>query len=127
MDCLFCKIINGEVPSYTIYEDDVVKVFLDVNPSSNGHSLVVPKKHCLDVNDVEPKVLTHIQKVVKDLIPKYQEKLHCEGMMLVQNNGYGQAIKHYHLHMIPRQENDGMIIKTNFEILDPKETYEKLK
>ena len=127
MDCIFCKIINNEIPSYTIYEDKVIKIFLDVNPIANGHSLIVPKKHFKDINDIDLNILTHIQKTVKDLYPKYKEKLNCDGITLCQNNEYGQQIKHYHLHIIPRYENDNLEMKPKLEILDPKEIYEKLK
>ena len=67
MECIFCKIIKGEIPSYTIYEDDVVKVFLDVNPDNNGHTLIVPKKHYLDLYDIPLDVLSHINKVSKEI------------------------------------------------------------
>ena len=126
-DCIFCKIINNEIPSYTIYEDDLIKVFLDVNPIANGHSLIVPKKHFKDINDIDLNILTHIQKTVKDLFPKYKEKLNCDGITLCQNNEYGQQIKHYHLHLIPRYENDDLEMKPKLEISEPKEIYEKLK
>lgn len=127
MNCIFCKIINNEIPSYTIYEDEIVKVFLDVNPISNGHSLVVPKKHYTDINDIDLDTLTHIQNTVKKLYNTYKEKLNCNGITLCQNNEYGQEVKHYHLHIIPRYENDGIEFKNNLEKLDPKDVYEKLK
>ena len=127
MDCIFCKIINGDIPSYTVYEDDLIKVFLDVNPITNGHSLVVPKKHYKDINDIDLDTLTHIQKTVKDLFPKYKEKLNCDGITLCQNNEYGQEVKHYHLHIIPRYENDGLNFKSELDKKDPKDIYEILK
>ena len=127
MNCIFCKIINNEIPSYTIYEDEIVKVFLDVNPISNGHSLVVPKKHYTDINDIDLDTLTHIQNTVKKLYNTYKEKLNCDGITLCQNNEYGQEVKHYHLHIIPRYENDGVEFKNNLEKSDPKDIYEKLK
>ena len=127
MDCIFCKIIKGEIPSYTTYEDDIVKVFLDVNPVSNGHTLIVPKKHFTDIKDMDLETLTHIQKTVKELFPQYKEKLSCDGITLCQNNEYGQEVKHYHLHIIPRYENDNLKISTDLDKKDPKEIYEKLK
>ena len=127
MDCIFCKIINGDIPSYTVYEDDLIKVFLDVNPITNGHSLVVPKKHYKDINDIDLDTLAHIQKTVKDLFPKYKEKLNCDGITLCQNNEYGQEVKHYHLHIIPRYENDGLNFKSELDKKDPKDIYEILK
>jgi len=127
MNCIFCKIIKGEISSYTIYEDEIVKVFLDVNPISNGNSLVVPKKHYKDINDIDLDTLTHIQKIVKELYPKYKEKLNCDGVTLCQNNDYGQEVKHYHLHIIPRYENDGIEIISKLEKIDLKEIFKKLK
>ena len=127
MDCIFCKIIKGEIPSYTVYEDEIVKVFLDVSPVTNGHSLIVPKKHFTNILNMDLETLTHIQKTVKDLFPKYKEKLNCDGITLCQNNEYGQEVKHYHLHMIPRYENDNLNIQTTLDKQDPKEIYDKLK
>lgn len=108
MDCIFCKIIKGEINSYTIYEDDIVKVILDVNPVTNGHALVLPKKHYENLLDIDEKTLSHIHRVARDLYKVYKEKLGCDGFTLTQNNGYGQEIKHYHLHLIPRYKNDNI-------------------
>ena len=108
MDCIFCKIIKGEINSYTIYEDDIVKVILDVNPVTNGHALVQPKKHYENLLDIDEKTLSHIHRVARDLYKVYKEKLDCDGFTLTQNNGYGQEIKHYHLHLIPRYKNDNI-------------------
>ena len=65
MDCIFCKIINGEISSYTIYEDDIVKVIMDVNPITDGHLLIIPKKHYVNLNDIDIDTLIHIQKIAK--------------------------------------------------------------
>ena len=121
MDCIFCKIINGDIPSYTVYEDELIKVFLDVNPITNGHSLVVPKKHYKDINDIDLDTLTHIQKTVKDLFTKYKEKLNCDGLTLCQNNEYGQEVKHYHMHLTPRYKKDGWEHNYNKNELRPVE------
>lgn len=117
MDCLFCKIIAGEIPSYTIYEDEIVKVFLDISPASTGHCLVVPKKHYTDIEDIDLETLNHINKVSKKLYPILKEKLNCEGLTRVQNNGLGQEVKHYHLHLIPRYSNDEIQLVSNKEII----------
>lgn len=128
MDCLFCKIISGEIPSEIIYEDDVVKVFLDIRPNTNGDSLVVPKEHFKDFRDVDDETLSHMNKVIKKLYPIYQEKLHCTGLTLCHNTDYGQEIKHFHIHFIPRYENDNIQYLSNKDIiLDTKEIYERLK
>lgn len=101
MDCLFCKIINGDIPSYTIYENDYVKCFLDVNPKSNCHTLIVPKKHFKDIYDIDLDYLNEINKASKLIISLIDDKFKPCGYQLVQNNGNMQDVKHYHLHIIP--------------------------
>ncbi len=105
MDCLFCKIVNGEINSYNIYEDDIVFAFLDINPDSVGHILIVPKKHYLDLDDIDINTLTHIMKVTKMLKLKIEEKLNCDGLTLIQNSGLIQEVKHFHLHLKPFYKN----------------------
>lgn len=101
MDCIFCKIINGDIPSYTIYENDYVKCFLDVNPLSKGHTLIVPKKHFKDLYDIDEKYLIEINKASKEIIKLLDSELAPNGYKLQQNNGIIQEVKHYHLHIIP--------------------------
>ncbi len=103
---IFCKIAKGEIPSYTIYEDDIVKVFLDANPKHNGHSLIIPKKHYLDIIDIDINTLTHIMKIAKDVYKILDKSLHPGGITLVQNNGAQQEVKHYHLHLIPKYDDE---------------------
>lgn len=116
---IFCKIINNEVPSYTLYEDDIVKVFLDVNPSHNGHTLIVPKKHYQDLFDIDEEVLNHILKVSKRVATYLKDKLNYDGISLCENNGYGQEVKHFHLHLIPKYKDE--------QKLSVEEVYNKLK
>ena len=116
---IFCKIIKGEIPSYTIYEDEIVKVFLDVNPNHNGHSLIVPKEHYENLFDIDEKILNHILKIAKEIAVLLKEKLNYDGITLSQNNMYGQDVKHYHLHLIPKYKEE--------EKLSIEEVYEKLK
>ncbi len=108
MDCIFCKIVDGSIKSQTIYEDDKVKVFLDANPVTNGHMLIVPKEHYTDVNDMPDELLIYEQHIAKKMFKLLKEKLNVDGLTLVQNNEYGQAIKHYHLHLIPRYDKDNI-------------------
>ena len=117
MDCLFCKIINGKIPSKTIYEDDLVKVFLDINPNSNGHSLIVPKKHLQDFRELDDELLLHIHKLINKLYPIYKEKLHCEGLTICNNTELGQEVKHFHVHLIPRYPNDEIKMLSNKDLL----------
>ena len=128
MDCLFCKIINNEIPSEIIYEDDIVKVFLDIRPNTNGDSLIVPKKHLKDFRDVDNETMIYMHDIIKKLYPIYQEKLHCEGLTLCHNIDYAQEIKHFHIHFIPRYKDDQVKYLSNKEILlDPKEIEKILK
>ena len=129
MDCLFCKIINGEIPCYKIYENDYILAFLDINPDSDGHTLIIPKKHFLDISDIDDNTLSEIfkgAKIVKDLLEK---TLNCDGMTLLQNNGNVQEVKHFHLHLKPQYKNKNSIelIKHNELINDVKEIYELIK
>lgn len=101
MNCIFCKIINNEISSKTIYEDDIVKVFLDINPDSNGHTLIIPKKHIVDMTDMDDETMIHIFNIAKKLRKELEDKLHIDGLTLMQNNGYGQEVKHFHLHLKP--------------------------
>lgn len=115
---IFCKIINNEIPSYTIYEDDIVKVFLDVNPSSIGHTLIVPKKHYQDFFDIDNDTLNHILNVAKEITKRIKERLNYDGITLTQNNGLGQDVKHYHLHLIPKYHNEQKLsIEEIYDIL----------
>jgi histidine triad (HIT) family protein len=128
MDCLFCKIISGDIPSNTIYEDEFVKVFLDINPISNGHCLIVSKKHYSNIEDIDLETLKHVNEVAKKMYKELKEKLNCEGLTLVQNNGLGQEVKHYHLHLVPRYTNDEIMMNSNKEILESiEDTMKKLK
>lgn len=107
-DCLFCKIMKGSIPSYTIYEDDIVKVFLDINPSTNGDCLLVPKKHLVTIDDVSTELLEHLHKITLQMKTLLTEKLYCDGLTIVQNNGHGQEIKHFHIHLTPRYLDDNL-------------------
>lgn len=120
MDCLFCKIIGGDIPSYTIFEDELVKVFLDINPNTNGHSLIIPKKHFTDIDDINNDTLIHIMDVARYVKKLLINKLNCDGVQLIQNNGDCQEVKHYHLHVQPYYSNKQ-------ELLDVVDVYNKLK
>ena len=117
-DCIFCKIINNELPSKTLYEDDIIKVIMNINPNTNGHLLVIPKKHLVNLMDTDNETITHMLNVVREkLYPMLKEKINCEGLTLAQNNELGQEIKHYHLHLIPRYPNDNADFNYNKDIL----------
>ena len=120
MDCLFCKIVNGDIPSYKVYEDDVVYAFLDINPVNPGHILIIPKVHTLDVDSIDNETLIHEFEVARIMKKLVMDKLGCDGVRLVQNNGSVQEVKHYHLHVIPFYK------ETKCE-LSVEEVYEKIK
>ena len=106
MDCIFCKIVNGEIPCYKVYEDDIVLAFLDINPSSNGHTLIIPKKHYKDITDIDNDTVSHIFDVARIIKKKLEDKLGIDGLTLIQNNGDVQEVKHFHLHLRPYYKNN---------------------
>lgn len=114
-DCIFCKITKGEIPSYKVYEDDKVFAFLDINPLSEGHTLVLPKEHYVNVLDVPEDIYAHMSKVVKRIAGKIQEKYKPEGILINQNNGRraGQEIGHIHVHIKPIYEDTKVFRETN--------------
>lgn len=127
MNCLFCKIIEGEIPSKTIYEDDLVKVFLDINPNTNGHCLIIPKKHIVTIQEISIELATHILEVEKKIYKILKEKLKIDGLTIIQNNDLGQEVKHYHVHLIPRYKNDNEKICFNQKgLLETDEVYHKI-
>ena len=104
-NCIFCKIINKEIASNIVYEDEFIIVFMDLNPDSNGHMLIVPKKHITDFTEMDNETLSHINEVAKKMHKLVMEKLKPEGIKLTVNYGFIQVVKHYHLHLIPIYKN----------------------
>src|SRR3990167_11238315 len=128
MDCIFCKIAKGEIDSAKIWEDDDVLIFLDVNPLTKGHCLVIPKKHFENIFDIDEKILEKVVIAVKNVSEKIKTSFKIDGLNLLQSNGSksGQEILHFHLHIIPRYENDGVI--GNWGHIHPqKANFEELK
>jgi len=101
MDCIFCKIINGEIPSKKIYEDENVIAILDLHPAVDGHTLIIPKKHVIDMMDIDEKSLKNVYDVAKKLTPILMNKLDKTAMSLRINYGDSQEIKHFHMHLLP--------------------------
>jgi len=112
MDCIFCKIVNGTIPSSKVYEDADFIAILDINPVSKGHILVLPKKHYVNIMDMDDEVLKKCAIVLKKLCGSLTKALGVSGVNLIQNNGKdaGQIIFHSHFHLIPRRPNDGINI-----------------
>lgn len=102
--CIFCRIIAGEIPSRTIYEDEDFKVILDASPASRGHALILPKEHCANIYEISEDLLEKAAKLAKKLAAHMKEVLVCDGLNLLQNNGEvaGQTVFHFHMHLIPR-------------------------
>lgn len=113
--CIFCKIANGEIPSRTIYEDEHFRVILDNGPATDGHALVLPKDHYRDLFEMPEDLAAQAMKTAKKTAELLKEKLHADGLNLVQNNGEvaGQTVPHFHIHLIPRYKNDGQTIAWN--------------
>jgi histidine triad (HIT) family protein len=110
MDCIFCKIIKGEIPSLKVYEDNYTLAFLDINPVNFGHTLVVPKKHFINIDDADQKTLCRVVGVVKRVGSRIKESSLAPSYNIQVNNGQfaGQIVMHLHFHVIPRLENDGL-------------------
>lgn len=112
-NCIFCKIIAGEIPSHTIHEDEKFKVILDVGPATKGHALIIPKEHYANLYELPEESAVEVIKLAKKLMVKMTKKLESDGFNIVQNNGEaaGQTVNHFHMHLIPRYKNDGEILK----------------
>lgn len=111
-DCIFCKIANSEIPSKAIYEDDLFKVILDLGPATKGHALILPKNHYADLYELPDEEAQKVMVVARKLAKQLKDKLNCDGLNLVQNNGEaaGQTVQHFHMHLIPRYKNDGQTL-----------------
>lgn len=107
-NCIFCRILSGEIPSYVIYEDDDFKAILDASPATKGHALLLPKNHAANLFELGDEVGAKLIPTAKKIALQMKEKLNCDGLNLVQNNGEvaGQTVNHFHLHMIPRYKSD---------------------
>jgi len=108
-NCIFCKIANGEIPSRTVYENEEFRVILDMGPATRGHALVLPKEHYADLFEIPEEKAAAAIRTAKKAAEKIKTQLHADGMNIVQNNGTaaGQTVPHFHIHLIPRYENDG--------------------
>jgi histidine triad (HIT) family protein len=120
-NCIFCKIVKGEIPSEKIYENEKFLAFLDLFPSTEGHTLIVPKKHYENIFDIPQDILKDSIEVAQKIASLLKEKLGAEGINLLNSNNKiaQQEIPHYHLHVIPRYSKD------NFEIVFKDKTKNK--
>lgn len=108
--CLFCKIARGEIPSYKVYEDNLVIAFLDISPASRGHTLVVPKEHFSDFTTCPKDILDHCFEVAQVVAQAQIRQLDATGVNILSNVGEsaGQTVRHFHIHVIPRYADDGL-------------------
>lgn len=106
-NCIFCKIIAGEIPANTIYEDEEFKVILDASPATKGHALILPKEHYADFYEIDENVAARVMKLAQKLTIHMTKVLKCEGFNILQNNHEvaGQTVFHYHMHLIPRYQD----------------------
>jgi len=114
MECIFCKIIDGEIPAVKVLDEERVVAFMDINPSGKGHMLVVPKKHAENIFEISESDLAATVKAVKRCAKAAKEALNAEGITILQLNGKAsdQIVPHLHIHIIPRWKNDGLPIST---------------
>ena len=110
--CIFCKIANGEIPSKSIYEDEEFRVILDLGPAAKGHALILPKDHYANLFELPEETAGKVMALAKKLGSQMVDRLHADGFNLVQNNGEtaGQTVFHFHMHMIPRYQDDNQKI-----------------
>jgi histidine triad (HIT) family protein len=114
MDCIFCKIVSGEIPAVKVLDEELVVAFMDINPSSRGHMLVVPKNHAENIFEIPESDLATLIKAVKKCAGAAKDVLRAEGVTILQLNGKAsdQIVPHLHIHVIPRWENDGLSVST---------------
>ena len=118
-DCIFCKIIKGDIPCFKVYEDDRVLAFEDVNPISDGHTLIIPKAHAENIWEISGEDLTAIHLASKKVASAIKEVLNPVGVAVLQLNGRGvnQVVMHYHLHLIPRVTEGPELSMTAWELI----------
>ena len=122
--CIFCKIINKEIPAYTLYENDDVLCFLDISQATKGHTLIVPKRHVENVFDLDEKSSEEIMKAAVKVANLLKEKLNLTSVNLLNNSGdlAGQTVMHFHMHVLPRYVDD----EIDFHQVDHEPDFDKL-
>lgn len=111
-NCIFCKLANGDIPTATLYEDEDFRVILDASPAAKGHALIIPKEHYANLYELDDELASKVLVLAKKMITKLTDILGCDGYNIVQNNGEaaGQTVFHFHMHLIPRHKDDGVIL-----------------
>ncbi|HDD44819.1 MAG TPA: HIT family protein [Candidatus Desulfofervidus auxilii] len=111
-ECIFCKIVQGELPAIKVYEDENVLAFMDINPLNDGHTLIIPKRHVETIFEITPEELSAVIKIAQKVAHAIKKGLSPDGLVVIQLNqkAAGQVVPHLHVHLIPRWENDGLPI-----------------
>lgn len=125
IDCIFCKVIAKEVPGYFVYEEDNVVVFLDIFGSTDGHVLVVPKKHGKTIQDFDKDELGEVMEAVKIVSEKIEKSLNTDSITIGINHKEEKGVPHLHVHLIPRNKNDGSLVLQSLIKKGIKEDLEK--
>ena len=114
MDCIFCKIIDGQIPSNKAFENDDFIAILDAFPANEGHTLVIPKKHYKNIFEIDEKTISQAYVLAQKIAKAIKNTLNIENINILQNNGEtaGQSVHHFHIHVIPRLKNDTVTIKS---------------
>ncbi|MGI9302985.1 MAG: HIT family protein [Gammaproteobacteria bacterium] len=109
-DCIFCKIVAGEIPCFRLFEDDQTLSFMDINPANEGHALIIPKEHWEDVYAIPDELISTVTTTAKRIAGAAQATVTPDGVNLVQCNGKGagQSVFHFHMHVLPRWNDDGL-------------------
>ena len=111
-DCIFCKLANGVIPTRVVYEDEDFSVIMDAAPATKGHCLILPKEHFANIYEIEEELVGKAFQLAKKMAQHLTKALGCDGFNIVQNNGEtaGQTVFHFHIHLIPRYQDDGQRI-----------------
>ena len=119
-DCVFCKIVAGEIPSFTLFEDEATLAFMDINPANEGHALVIPKQHATDLYAVSDEALVATAVTAKRVAAAAARTLNPDGLNLVQCNGAAaaQSVMHFHVHVLPRTTDDRLAMNWGLKLGD---------
>ncbi len=112
MDCIFCRIVAGEIPSRRVYEDERTVAFMDISPATRGHVLVIPRAHARDLHEIGDDDLAACARTARELAGRARDRLAADGVTIMQSNGPAawQTVFHYHVHVIPRYEGDPLVL-----------------
>ena len=119
-DCVFCKIVAGEIPSFKLFEDDATVAFMDINPANEGHALVIPKEHSVDLYSISDEALASTVTTAKKVAAALSRTLNPDGLNLVQCNGpaAAQSVMHFHVHVLPRVKDDRLAMNWGLKLGD---------